>query len=96
MVPATGRPYPPSVSRIVVASKFVWSDYPGLRVGRLYAGQPDLPRLPNSDTHVVDGEDAARTVCGLDRTQFPHEFPEATALGRDAKPCAVCCPAGDS
>ena len=80
--------------RSLVASEFVWSDYPGLRVGRIYAGKPDLTRHPNAETHVVDGPDAVATLCGLPRTQFPHEFPEGTALGRRAVPCSTCLPAG--
>ena len=84
------------MSRIVVAAQFVWSDYPGLRIGRTYAGLPDLTRLPNSETHVVDGPDAVGTLCGLPRSQFPLEFAEGTALGWRAVPCAVCRLAGAS
>ena len=80
------------MSRILVASQFVWSDYPGLRPGRFYAGKPDLTRHPNAETHVVDGPDAVDTLCGLPRTQFAHEFPEGTTLGRRATPCTVCLP----
>jgi hypothetical protein len=82
------------VSRILVASKFVWSHYPGLRAGRLYAGKSDLTRHPNAETHLVDGPDATETRCGLPRTRFPHEFPEGTTPGSRAEPCAVCLPAG--
>lgn len=82
------------MSRIVVAATFVWSDYPGLRAGRLWAGKPDLTRHPSAATHLVDDPDAVDTVCGLPRTQFPHEFPEGTALDRRAVPCTTCQPAG--
>lgn len=81
------------MSRIIVAAKFVWSDYPGLRAGRLYAGKPDLTQHPTAETHLVDGADGVRTLCGLDRRDFPYEFPEATALGRGADTCTACQPA---
>ena len=81
------------MSRIVVASEFVWSAYPGLRVGRLYAGLPDLTKLPNAETHVVDGPDGAETLCGLPRSQFPLDLADGTALGWRAVACAVCLPA---
>ena len=84
------------MSRIVVASAFVWSDYPGLRVGRIYAGKPDLTRHPHAETHVVDGPDAVETLCGLPRARFPHVFPEGTAFGKRAVPCTTCLPAGAS
>ncbi|MBW0102179.1 hypothetical protein [Pseudonocardia sp. KRD291] len=85
------------MSRIMVASGFVWADYPGLRAGRIYAGKPDLGRHPDAETHLVDGPDgpdSAETLCGLPRAQFPHEFPEATALGKGADLCPTCRPAG--
>ena len=80
------------MSRIVVASKYVLSGYPGLRAGRLYAGKPDLTTHPTAETHLVEGEGATETLCGLPRDRFPHEFPESTALGKRAEPCATCRP----
>ncbi|RZT83965.1 hypothetical protein EV383_0796 [Pseudonocardia sediminis] len=82
------------MSRIVVASKYVLSDYPGMRAGRIYAGKPDLTRHPNAETHVVEGPDAVETLCGRPRADFPHEFADGTTLGKRADPCAVCKPAG--
>ena len=84
------------MSRLIVASKFVWSDYPGLRAGRIYAGKPDLPRHPTDETHLVEGPDATETLCGLPRARFPYEFPVATPLGRTADPCPTCRPAAAS
>lgn len=81
------------MSRIVVAAKYVWSDYPGLRAGRLWAGKPDLTKHPSAATHVVDDLHAVETRCGLPRTQFPHEFPAGTTLDKRAVPCTTCLPA---
>lgn len=80
------------MSRVIVASRYVWSHYPGLRAGRLYAGKPDLTTHPTAETHLADGPYAAETLCGLPRTRFPHEFPETTALGTGAQPCTTCMP----
>lgn len=80
--------------RLIVSSGFVWSDYPGLRVGRMYAGKPDLTRHPQGEIHLVDDADAVETRCGLPRTPFPHEFPDATPLDRRSAPCPTCRPAG--
>jgi hypothetical protein len=82
------------MSRIVVASKFVWSHYPGLRAGRIYAGKSDITKHPNAETHVIDGPDAAQTLCGLPRARFPHEFAEGTTPGSRAEICATCLPSG--
>lgn len=77
---------------LVVASRFVWSHYPGLRAGRLYAGKPDLYRRPAGDAHLVDGPDAVETLCGLSRTLFPHDFPDAESIGAStlSTPCTTC------
>lgn len=80
------------MASIVVAAEYVWSHYPGLRAGRLYAGKPDLTRHPTAGTHLVAGPDADATLCGLARAGFPHEFPEGTALGKGAEPCTTCRP----
>ncbi|MCD2197566.1 hypothetical protein LQ327_29770 [Actinomycetospora endophytica] len=84
------------MSPIIVASKFVWSHYPGMRAGRIYAGKSDLTRHPNAETHLVAGPDAVETLCGLPRAQFPHEFAEGTAPGKRAELCVTCLPAAQS
>ena len=84
------------MSHIVVAAAFVWSEYPGLRPGKIVRGEPDLYKQPNAETHVVDGPAAAETLCGLPRAQFPYEFPQGTVFGRRASPCTTCLPAGTS
>lgn len=74
---------------LVVASRFTWSDYPGLRPGRVYAGRPDLFRRPSGDVHVLAEADATGTVCGLPRADFPYEFTTADAMVK-ATPCPGC------
>ena len=74
---------------LVVASRFTWSDYPGLRPGRVYAGKPDLFRRPSGDVHLLADADATNTVCGLPRADFPHEFATADAMVK-ATPCPEC------
>jgi hypothetical protein len=81
------------MSRFVVAPRFAWAEYPGLRPGRIYAGKPDVGRLPLGQTHFVDAADAAQTVCGLPRASFPHDFPDLVDLGT-AEPCTTCLAAG--
>jgi hypothetical protein len=78
-----------AMTRFVVATHFVWNEYPGLRAGRAYAGLPDVSRRPSGETHFVDGQDAALTVCGLPRASFPYEFPEL-ADGGPTEACAAC------
>ncbi|GAY08061.1 hypothetical protein [Pseudonocardia sp. N23] len=77
---------------VVVAETYVWSDYPGMRAGRLYAGKPDLTRHAGGQTHLAAGDDATRTLCGLPRSRFPHTFPAARSLSRRADPCESCLP----
>lgn len=77
------------MTRFVVASHFVWDEYPGLRVGRLYRGLPDVGRHPRGQAHLVRGPDAAETLCGLPRTSFPHDFPDLTQL-TPPDSCATC------
>jgi hypothetical protein len=84
-----GRPTLRIVSLLRVAAQFVWDEYPALRVGRMAAGQPDVGRSPRGETHLVDGPDAAATLCGLPRARFPHDFAEAARLDV-ALPCATC------
>lgn len=81
------------MTRLLVAARFAWDEYPGLRAGRLYRGAPDLGRSPLGETHVVEGPDAVATLCGLARTAFPHHFPEPARLG-SADLCATCRAAG--
>lgn len=81
------------MSRFVVASNFVWNEYPGLRAGRAYAGLPDVSRRPSGEAHLVEGPDAVETVCGLPRASFPHDFPEFAHVG-PPDPCVTCQAAG--
>lgn len=83
------------MTRFVVASHFVWNEYPGLRAGRLYSGAPDVSRRPAGDIHLVEGPDAVETSCGLPRTSFPHEFRELVHLG-PSDPCTTCRATGAS
>jgi hypothetical protein len=77
------------MTRFLVASNFVWAEYPGLRPGRIYAGLPDVARHPGGEAHLVAGPDAAETLCGRPRASFPYEFPALTEL-RSSDPCATC------
>jgi hypothetical protein len=81
------------MSRFVVAARFRWDEYPGLRPGRIYSGQPDIVRHPLGETHYVDGPDADETVCGLPRADFRYDFPDLLDLGT-AEPCTTCRAAG--
>jgi hypothetical protein len=81
------------MTRFLVAARFAWAEYPGLRAGRLYAGTDDVARHPRGEAHLVDGPDAAETLCGLPRTTFPHAFPWPGPL---AEPCPDCRAAGAS
>lgn len=74
----------------LVASAFVWSQYPGLRAGRIYTGKPDITRLPTGETHVVDGPGTDETRCGLPRAGFTYEFPDGTAPDKGAEFCPTC------
>jgi hypothetical protein len=74
---------------LVVASRFTWSDYPGLRAGRVYAGKPDIFRRPSGDLHVLADAKATDTLCGLPRTDFPYEFASTDTMVR-ATPCPAC------
>ncbi|MEJ2863968.1 hypothetical protein [Actinomycetospora flava] len=80
------------MSPIVVAERFVWSEYPGMRPGRVYAGKPDLFKRPKGEAHLVDGPDAVETLCGVSRERFPLDFPDAASTGSSkyATPCATC------
>ncbi|GAA1089271.1 hypothetical protein [Pseudonocardia alni] len=80
------------MSRILVAEKFVWPHYPGLRAGRVYAGKSDITQHPDAETHVVDGPDATETRCGRPRSGFPHEFGEGTTHGKHEYDCGACVP----
>ena len=77
---------------IVVTSHFVWSHYPGLRAGRLYAGKSDLVKRPKGEAHLVAGPDATETLCGVSRDPFPYAFPHAGPLTSSTyvTPCATC------
>jgi hypothetical protein len=79
----------PPMTRLLVAARFVWDEYPGLRAGRLYAGTGDVNRRPGGEAHLVEGPDAAETVCGLPRALFAYEFPWPDALLR-SEPCTTC------
>lgn len=83
------------MTRFVVASRFRWDEYPGNRPGRLYAGKPDVTRSPLGEAHLVEDPDAGETLCGLPRTQFPHNFPHVTHLGASDS-CPTCRAAGTS
>lgn len=78
---------------VLVASAFVWSHYPGLRAGRVYAGKSDITRHPTGETHVLDGPDAAETRCGLPRSGFTYEFADGTTPDKRAEFCPTCVPA---
>jgi hypothetical protein len=77
------------VAHVVVSVSFRWDEYPGLRPGRIFSGQGDLGRRPLGETHIVAGEDAVQTVCGLPRKAFPHDFPASADLAL-ADSCATC------
>lgn len=79
----------------VVATRFVWSDYPGLRPGKLYAGKPDLFKRPSGESHLVGSADATETLCGLARASFPHEFGDVSSIRSDRSTrCPACRDAG--
>ncbi|ODU05765.1 MAG: hypothetical protein ABS81_06695 [Pseudonocardia sp. SCN 72-86] len=80
--------------RVVVAERWVWSHYPGMRAGRLYAGKSDLTKYPDGQTHLAAGPEAVVTLCGLPRTGLPHQFAVTTPLGVHATPCPDCRPEG--
>ncbi|MGQ0467142.1 MAG: hypothetical protein ACT4QG_17725 [Sporichthyaceae bacterium] len=73
------------MTRFVVAAQFRWDEYPGLRPGRMFAGLPDVGRSPLGESHLVDGPEAATTLCGLPRSSFPNEFP-----GHVHTECSTC------
>lgn len=77
------------MTRFVVASHFVWDEYPGLRAGRIYAGKGDVSRHPQGEAHLVEGPDAVETLCGLPRSSFPHDFPDLAGLS-PTDPCTSC------
>ena len=77
------------MTRFVVAAQFAWDEYPALRVGRLFRGEPDVGRHPVGETHLVEGSDAVETLCGLPRASFPYEFPQLTRLN-PSEPCTTC------
>lgn len=77
------------MTSFVVASGFRWDEYPGFRPGRLASGKGDVGRTPLGESHLVEGLDAAETVCGLPRAAFPHDFPALAQLGPSAS-CATC------
>jgi hypothetical protein len=77
------------MTRHLVASNFAWTEYPGLRPGRLYSGQPDIARSPLGQIHLVEGPDADETLCGLSRELFPHDFPQLTQLPA-SEACSAC------
>ncbi|NYD35016.1 hypothetical protein [Actinomycetospora corticicola] len=74
---------------MVVASRFTWSDYPGLRAGRVYAGKPDIFRRPSGEVHLLADTGATATVCGLPRADFPWTFESVDAMVQ-ATPCSAC------
>ena len=79
------------MSPLVVASAFVWSEYPGLRPGRLYAGKPDLFKRPGGESHLVATADATETLCGVPRDGFPHDFGDPASITSDRSTrCATC------
>ena len=79
------------MSPFVVASKYVWSEYPGLRPGRLYAGKPDLFKRPAGESHLVAGPDAVETLCGVARASFPHDFGDPGSISSDKSTrCPTC------
>ena len=79
------------MSLFVVASTYVWSEYPGLRPGRLYAGKPDLFKRPGGESHLVAGPDATETLCGMAREGFPHDFGDPDSISSDRSTrCTVC------
>lgn len=79
------------MSVVVIASRYVWSEYPGLRPGRLYAGKPDLFRRPAGESHLLASPDAVETLCGRARTEFPHEFGDPSSISSDKSTrCATC------
>ena len=80
------------MSSVIVAEHFAWSDYPGLRAGRLSAGKPDLTKHPVGEVHRAASVDATQTLCGLPRALFPNDFPEYTVLGTRAAVCPTCQP----
>jgi hypothetical protein len=82
------------MTRVVVSSQSTWDEYPALRVGRLYRGEPDVSRHPSGEIHLVEGPDAVETLCGLPRTPFPHDFPAAaTPVPPDS--CSTCRAVGE-
>jgi hypothetical protein len=80
------------VAPIVVTSRFVWSHYPGLRAGRIYAGKSDIYQRPAGDAHLVGGPEATETLCGASRAGFPYDFPDAASIGASplSTPCPTC------
>ena len=79
------------MSHFVVATHFVWSDYPGLRAGRLYAGKPDIFKRPSGESHLLETADAIETLCGVSRTPFPHDFGDADSISSDRSTrCTAC------
>jgi hypothetical protein len=78
------------VTRHVVAARFRWDEYPGLRPGRIYSGAGDVAKSPLGEAHLVEGPDAPATICGLPRASFPLDFPTVTGFRDPAEPCADC------
>jgi hypothetical protein len=75
----------------VVATHFVWSDYPGLRAGKLYAGKPDISKRPAGESHLLEAPDATEPMCGLSRTLFPHDFGDTDSISSDKSTrCTAC------